>query len=293
MSESPYTDLERPPLDERSLTRALVSPGERAGLWRAIEVVAETGSTNADLAAAARAGAPEGSVLVAEAQTAGKGRQGRVWTAPPRSGLTFSMLLRPTVPAARQTWLPLLTGVAVAAALERVTARADAGDFGSAAAGSGPLRPALKWPNDVLAGDRKLGGILVERSGDAVIVGVGLNVSLRPDELPIPSATSLVIERSAVTDRGMLLRAILREFERRHDGWRDAGGDPDRSGLRTAYRSACGTLGREVRIELPDGRVLTGTATDVDGGGRLLVRTADGGEEAFSAGDVVHVRRGE
>jgi BirA family transcriptional regulator, biotin operon repressor / biotin---[acetyl-CoA-carboxylase] ligase len=308
MSESPYTDLERPPLDERSLARALVKTGEgdgqgerdgqggqgeRDGLWRAIKVVAETGSTNADLAAAAREGAPEGTVLVAETQTAGRGRQGRVWQAPPRSGLTFSLLLRPTVSAARQTWLPLLTGIAVAAAVERLTARADAGDFGGAAAGSAALRPTLKWPNDVLAGDRKLGGILAERSGDAVIVGVGLNVSLRPGELPVPSVTSLVIERAAATDREMMLRAILREFERWYGIWRAADGDPDRSGLRAAYRTACATLGREVRVELPDQRALTGTAIDIDVGGRLLVRTAEGGEEAFSAGDVVHVRGGE
>ncbi|HEX6469068.1 MAG TPA: biotin--[acetyl-CoA-carboxylase] ligase [Streptosporangiaceae bacterium] len=292
MSESPYTDLARPPLSERSLNRALVRAG--GGLWQGLTVVAETGSTNADLAAAAAAGAPEGTVLVAEAQLAGRGRLGRAWAAPPRSGLTFSLLLRPDVPVTRQTWLPLLAGVAVATAVERLTARAAAGDFG-AAAGSTAVRAALKWPNDVLAGERKLGGILVERAGEAVIVGIGLNVTLRAAELPVPTATSLAIEDAAVTDREMLLRAILREFEQWYGGWRAAGGDPERSGLRAAYRRACATLGRAVRIELPGEGVVTGTATDVDGDGRLLVRTDDGmdggaAERAFSAGDVVHVR---
>src|SRR4051794_20233578 len=121
MSESPYSDLDRPPLDERALGRALIRPG---GLWREITVVEATGSTNADLAAAAGEGAPEGAVLVAEAQTAGRGRLGRSWEAPPRAGLAFSVLLRPAVPVARLTWLPLLTGVAVAAAVGRLTERA-------------------------------------------------------------------------------------------------------------------------------------------------------------------------
>jgi BirA family biotin operon repressor/biotin-[acetyl-CoA-carboxylase] ligase len=283
VSESPYTDLDRPPLDERALARALIRP---AGLWREIRVVAATGSTNADLAA--EAGAAAGTVLVAEAQTAGKGRLGRVWQAPPRAGLTFSLLLRPRVPDARRSWLPLLTGVAVATAVGRLTERAAGGDFGEAAGGA--VRVTLKWPNDVLVGERKLGGILVEGRGDALIVGVGLNVGLRAEELPVPSATSLAIEGAAVTDRGVLLRAILREFEQWYEGWRAAGGDPGRSGLRAAYTKVCATLGRDVRVELPGRRLLRGVATDIDEGGRLLVRAAEGGEEAVSVGDVVHVR---
>ena len=286
MTESPFADLARPPLRARSLGRALVRPG---GLWREIQVVPETGSTNADLAATARGGAPAGTVLVAEAQTAGRGRLGRAWQAPPRSGLTFSLLLRPAVAAARLTWLPLLTGVAVATAVERMTARADAGDFG-APTGSRVVRTTLKWPNDVLAGERKLGGILVEQAGGAVIVGVGLNVSVRPAELPVPTATSLTIENAAFTDREPLLRAILREFEQWYTTWVAADGDPDRSGVRTAYRAACATCGRRVRVELPGAGVLHGTAYDIDAGGRLLVRSDDGDERAISAGDIVHVR---
>jgi BirA family biotin operon repressor/biotin-[acetyl-CoA-carboxylase] ligase len=291
--DSPYADLDRPPLNERALGRALVRDG---GLWREIKVIAETGSTNADLAAAARAGAPEGTVLVAELQTAGKGRLGRAWQAPPRSGLTFSLLLRPQVPLTRLTWMPLLTGVAVAVAVERMTSRAvefqPAGDFGTAV-GSNVVRTALKWPNDVLVGERKLAGILAERAGEAMIVGIGLNVSLRQAELPTPAATSLTIENAAFTDRGPLLRAILREFERWYGDWLAADGDPDQSGLRAAYRSACATLGQDVRVELPGSADLRGAAYDIDTEGRLLVRADGGGIRAVGAGDVVHVRGGE
>ncbi len=146
----------------RALRRAVVRPG---GLWRAVEVTAATGSTNADLLDRAAAGAPEGVVLAAEEQRAGRGRLGRVWVSPPRAALTFSLLVRPhAIAPARRGWLPLLAGVAVAAAV-RAVAGVDA---------------RLKWPNDVLAGPAKLGGILAEAAGDAVVVGIGLNVSTEP-----------------------------------------------------------------------------------------------------------------
>ena len=275
MSGSPYTRLDRPPLNERALNRALVRPG---GLWREIRVVAETGSTNADLAALARQGADEGLVLVAEAQTSGRGRLDRAWTAPPRSGLTFSVLLRPRVPVARLAWLPLLAGLAVVRALRGFTELEGAprGRMSDAA---------LKWPNDVLIGDRKLAGILAERAGDAVIVGIGLNVGLRANELPVPTATSLAIE-GAPADRDPVLRAILRSLAAAYAEFGRAGGE---RALREAYEQVCATVGRRVRVELPGGEVLTGTATGVDEHGRLLV-TGGEGVRALSAGDVVHVR---
>jgi BirA family transcriptional regulator, biotin operon repressor / biotin---[acetyl-CoA-carboxylase] ligase len=281
VSPSPYTDLDRPPLNERALNRALVSP---TGLWREIRVVAETGSTNADLAAAAGDGADEGLVLVAEEQTAGRGRLDRAWTAPPRSGLAFSVLLRPQVPLARLGWLPLMAGVAVVTAL-RGFAEVEGIERG------GMADAALKWPNDVLIHGRKLAGILAERAGDAVVIGIGLNVSLRADELPVPTATSLALE-GAPTDRDPVLRAILRELAARYA---DFCGEWFEGSLRDAYREVCATLGRQVRVELPGGApgapggVLTGEAVDIDENGRLLVRAADG-DHALSAGDVVHVR---
>ncbi|WP_235018323.1 biotin--[acetyl-CoA-carboxylase] ligase [Thermomonospora echinospora] len=284
MNESPFTDLGRPPLNEQALNRMLVRSGS---LWRRIEVVAETGSTNADLAEAARRDAPEGQVLVAEAQTAGRGRLGRSWTAPPRSGLMFSVLLRPRVDPAALGWLPLLTGLATATALRRVTGRAASGDFGRPG-GSG-LDVRLKWPNDLLVGERKLAGILAEKVADAVVVGVGLNVSLRTDELPVPTATSLACEDATFQEREALLRAVLRELETWYREWTALKGDPETSGLRTAYKDLCATLGRRVRVLLPGDRTLTGEAVDIDAAGCLVVATPEG-DQVVGAGDVVHVR---
>lgn len=236
------------------------------------------GSTNAELTARARTGAAGGIVLAAEEQTAGRGRLGRTWTAPPRAGLTFSVLLRPTAPASRWAWLPLLTGVAVATAVSRDTG----------------VRTRLKWPNDLLVGDRKLAGILVERvesesGGSAAVVGVGLNVTTSAEELPTATATSLALEGRADVDRTALLEAILTELAARHRAWLAAAGDPELAGLRDAYRALCVTLGRDVRVGLPDGAVVLGAASDIDGDGALVVCTADG-ERRIGAGDVVHVR---
>jgi BirA family biotin operon repressor/biotin-[acetyl-CoA-carboxylase] ligase len=266
--ESPYVDLDRPPLNEAALRRALLVPD---GLWTDLRVVAETTSTNADLAAAARAGAPAGAVLVAERQTAGKGRLGRQWDSPPRAGIAVSVLLRPPNPAAtHQSWLPLLAGVAVVEAVRRV-AGVDA---------------VLKWPNDALIDDRKCGGILAEAvPGGAVVVGVGLNTTLRVPELPRPDATSLQLAGAACVDRDPLLRALLRALAGWYRRWVDADGDPVGSGLREAYALHCATLGREVRVELPNRESIRGLAHGIDEDGRLTV-----GDTAVAAGDVVHLR---
>jgi hypothetical protein len=151
----------------------------------------------------------------------------------------------------------------------------------------------LKWPNDVLAGSRKLAGILAEQSGDAVVVGIGLNVATPADALPVsPSglpATSLLVEGASVS-REALLAAMLSELERRYTAFRDDP-DPARAGLLSDYRALCATLGRSVRVELPGGRVLSGVAEDIDADGRLLVAPASGAPPvAVSAGDVIHVR---
>jgi len=271
----------RKPLDAARLRRAALHPD---GPWREIEVVPSTGSTNADLLARALRGEPEGVVLAAEEQTAGRGRMGRTWTSPPRAALTFSLLLNPAVPPARRGWLPLLTGVTVAAAVTEVTG----------------IRTGLKWPNDVLAGnvlagEGKLAGILAEAAGDAVVVGIGLNVSTEPAELPRPlpgalPATSLRAAGAQAPDREELLLAILAGFERWYRPWRQASGDPDRSGLREEYVRWSATIGRTVRAELPGGQALSGSAAGVDPDGRLLVRVSSGAEVAVAAGDVVHLR---
>ncbi|WP_026211761.1 biotin--[acetyl-CoA-carboxylase] ligase [Longispora albida] len=269
-----WTDLERPPLREAELRRALLRPGS---LWSSLSVLAETGSTNAELVRLAKAGAAEGTVLIAERQTAGRGRLGRTWESPPRAGIAMSVLLRPAeVPVARYGWLPLLAGVALA----------DATGLRSWAAPDGS---GLKWPNDLLVEGRKCAGILAEVADGAIVVGIGLNVSLRREELPREDATSLVLEGAPVTDRAPLVKALLRSIESRYTAWRLDGGDPEASGLRAAYKERCVTLGRTVRVMLPGDVELTGTAADVDSDGRLVV-THPGGREAIAAGDVVHVR---
>ncbi|MEU6623054.1 biotin--[acetyl-CoA-carboxylase] ligase [Streptomyces litmocidini] len=274
-SGGPWSDLDRPPLNTSALRRALVRPDS---LWTSLDVVTSTGSTNSDLAARADE-LPEGAVLVAEEQTSGRGRLDRTWTAPARSGLFLSVLLKPAVPVHRWGWLPLLTGVAAATGLAK-------------AAG---VDTSLKWPNDVLVSvggeERKAGGILAERAGaDAVVIGLGINVTLREDELPVPAAGSLLLADAVSTDRDTLLRAVLRSLEQWYGDWVRADGDPAASGLQTAYAAGCATLGRRVRAELPGERVLEGEAVALDGDGRLVVATEGGGTEAVGAGDIVHLR---
>ncbi|HEU4568212.1 MAG TPA: biotin--[acetyl-CoA-carboxylase] ligase [Marmoricola sp.] len=269
----PGEPASRPPLDRGLLARATG--------WR-YQVVAESPSTNAELGARFRRGERPGVALVAEHQTAGRGRLDRTWVTPPRSSLTVSFLLDPVgVPVQRWPWLPLLTGVAVVEAVRRTA--------GPVAAGV-----ALKWPNDVLCvgdrGDRKLAGILLERvevgASAAAVVGVGLNVHQGADELPVAQATSLALEGAAV-DRTQLLLALGDELGRRVSAWSSAGGEPD--DVRASYLSRCVTPGRRVRVELPGQAPVEGEAVDVDRDGRLVVRTGTGQLEV-GAGDVVHVR---
>ncbi|MEU5717953.1 biotin--[acetyl-CoA-carboxylase] ligase [Streptomyces sp. NPDC020403] len=275
-----WSDLDRPPLNASALRRALVRPG---GLWSSLDVVERTGSTNSDLAARVSGpGAAEGAVLVAEEQTEGRGRLDRRWSAPPRSGLFFSVRLTPLeVPVERWGWLPLLAGVGAATGLAR----------------SAGVDLALKWPNDLLVtvGDteRKTGGILAERAGDGVVIGIGVNVSLRAAELPAPHAGSLALAGAVSTDRETLLRAVLRSLEQWYGRWREAKGDAAECGLQAAYAAGCATLDRTVRAELPGDRTLVGEAVAIDGDGRLVLATGDGLQEPVSAGDIVHLRGAE
>jgi BirA family biotin operon repressor/biotin-[acetyl-CoA-carboxylase] ligase len=151
----------------------------------------------------------------------------------------------------------------------------------------------VKWPNDVLLDGHKVAGILVERietdGGPAAVVGVGLNVGMTTDELPVPEATSLAVASGGVApDRTELLVAVLQTFWEAYTAW-EQGGDQASRLLAESYAAACATVGRDVRVDLPSGDVLTGRATGVDPTGRLLVEH-DGRRTAVSAGDVVHVR---
>lgn len=243
--------------------------------------VAETGSTNADLAADAARGAPAGSVLVADSQTAGRGRLGRHWVTPPGTALAVSALFRPPAAArGRLGWLPLLTGLAV---LDAVTLLAP------------DARLSLKWPNDVVvagAGDPgavgKAGGVLVQavpgaEPGTAVVVGIGINVRTPPEQLPPGTGATSLATAGVAIDRDALLDAVLDRLERRYDAW-VRGRDPVAD-----YRARCATLGRDVVVDRSAG-ALTGRALDVDPAGRLVVRSAGGGTVAVDAGDVTHLR---
>lgn len=209
------------------------------------------------------------SVVVADHQTAGRGRLDRSWSTPPGTALTFSLVLRPALPDPQWSLLPLAVALGASDAIASLTG----------------VRPELKWPNDLLIGGRKLSGILLERvpgrddAGPVVIAGIGINVGMRAEQLPVEGATSLAVEGVAV-DRADLLGALVAGVDARV-----AELAADRSAVLAAYRETCVTLGRQVRVHLPTGGELTGLAQDVDDDGRLVV---DG--VPVGAGDVVHVR---
>jgi BirA family transcriptional regulator, biotin operon repressor / biotin---[acetyl-CoA-carboxylase] ligase len=244
-------------------------------MWQRVEFVAETGSTNNDLREHALNGAAHGSVLVTDFQITGKGRLARQWVAPPRSGLLFSALVRPGEGShLGWGWLPLAAAVAVHDAL-----RAFGVDVG------------IKWPNDILSNETKVAGLLTERlethEGLAAIIGIGVNVSQRSDELPSDTATSLRILGHDV-DRESLLVSILGRLAVRFEQWELGQGEQ----LRTSYLEASATLGREVRVELPSGDAVVGTASGLDEDGRLIVATQYE-SVVLAAGDVTHLRHRE
>jgi len=240
-----------------------------AGRWRQVDA---TGSTNADLvaAAAADAGLPHLTVLLTRDQRAGRGRLDRVWRAPAGAALAVSVLVRvPDVPVAARGWIPLAAGAAMARAVARQLPGHDVG---------------VKWPNDVLVGARKICGILAEGTGslDAVVIGSGVNTAMRAEELPVPTATSFAA-LGAACDEDALVADYLAELDRLLSAL-GAGGEAA-ADVRAAVSGSCVTLGRAVAVSLPDGSTLRGTAAALDEDGRLVV---DG--RAVSAGDVVHVR---
>ncbi|MGI5190043.1 biotin--[acetyl-CoA-carboxylase] ligase [Promicromonospora sp. CA-289599] len=262
-----------------------------------VEVVETSPSTNAELVMAVRSdpdGWPAPSALVAEHQTAGKGRAGRSWETPARAGLTVSVLLRPQVPAEALGWLPLLAGLAVVRAVS-----------------DGGVTAAVKWPNDVLlpAVDtiaglglyRKVAGILAQvvpeaqgaagPEAPAVVLGIGLNVSQSAEELPVPTATSLALAGYPRPDRTDVLVRLLGEVHAVVRRWEQAGGDAAAAGLLDEYTAVSATLGSRVRAELAGGTgTLAGEAVGLDRSGALVVRTESGEERAVTAGDIWHLR---
>ena len=252
-------------------------------LGTTLSIHEEVDSTNRILADLARAGASHGTVVVAESQTAGRGRLGRPWISPRGVNLYASILLTTAQASSAITWIPLLAAVAVVRAITTLAG----------------LSLRVKWPNDVLVprdgGERKLAGILVEAiSGGqagtkAVVVGIGINVNMPAEAFPEglrPSATSLLIETGRSVARAPLLAALLGEMERLHNQLRDHGAD----GIAAAYQSLCDTLGKQVRIELAGSGPIEGTAEGLAPDGALRLRTREGKILEIRAGDVVHLR---
>ena len=267
----------RPPFEAAALDEAVATYPDLN-----LELVPEAGSSNQVASERAKSGAPDGLVVVVDHQVSGRGRMDRTWESPAGAGVTFSLLVRPSVPDARWPWIPLLVGHTVAKSLTALgfTAR-------------------VKWPNDILlsqsegAEEKKVAGILVERvdtaQGPAAVIGVGINVSTTAEELPVETATSLALVEGVPTpDRAEVLLGAVAAIREGLDVWQ-AGGEPAQARLRTSYLSYCATLGQQVRAELPGGDVLEGRAADVDPEGRLVIESAEGPVQV-GAGDVIHVR---
>jgi BirA family biotin operon repressor/biotin-[acetyl-CoA-carboxylase] ligase len=249
-------------------------PARGSGRFADVQRHREVDSTNRVAADLARAGAPDGVVVVAEHQTAGRGRRGRSWLAPPGSSLLVSVILRAPGPQAEGP--PPLTTVACSLA---------ASDALEEVAG---FRPALRWPNDLYAGGRKLGGVLAEVvDGGAVVLGLGLNLRW-PSGVPEPLAGTAVATEDVAgrtVDRDQLLAAFLDHLEARD---RALGSDAGRRRALDDYRDRCETLGRTVRVTLPGGYTRAGVAAGVDDSGRLVLHS-DGTATVLAVGDVEHV----
>lgn len=265
-------DTDPPQAD--ALRELVITPD---GLWRQIDVVEQAGSTNADLAARAATGAAgPGSVLITDHQTQGRGRLGRGWEAPAGTSLAVSMLVVPgsDIPDSRWTWLPLVCGIAVSEGIRRAT----------------EVQTTLKWPNDVMVGDRKLAGILAERvataDGVGCVLGVGINTDLTEDQLPVPWATSLQLAGASTRNKTTIAATVLRAFALLYDTWRSETTSAD---LAQAYVARCATIGRQVRVVLSGTDAVVGRAEAIDDDGRLVVAT-DSGRQVFGAGDIVHLR---
>ena len=232
-----------------------------------VRSVAETGSTNRDVAALAGEGAPEGLVLTADFQTSGRGRLDRTWEARPGDGLLVSVLLRPGR-LEPERW-HLLTAAVALAAREAVLQVAG-------------VTAEIKWPNDLLVGGAKLAGILAESQtasgpqGPAVVVGMGLNVHGGP-----PGAAVLDDLAGHRVGRQALLEQWLRALDRRLGNWNLVSGE---------YAQLCSTIGRDVSVQMSEGVTIEGRAEATDAAGRLLLRRPDGSVETVAVGDVTHLR---
>jgi BirA family biotin operon repressor/biotin-[acetyl-CoA-carboxylase] ligase len=229
-------------------------------------VVEVTGSTQDDLAQkVADKNAVSGDVIATEFQSAGRGRLDRKFEAPQSSALMFSLYIEPARDKSEWSFLPLLTGLSAIFTLTELDPE---------------CAPQLKWPNDILIGDGKVGGIIAQISGDGVVIGTGINVAMSETELPVSHATSLGLQSFAILDRNQILATFLTTFEELFARWQ-RGED-----LRHLYCEHSATIGRSVKVEHPDGSSSTGKAVGITPAGELILE--DGSR--VTVGDVVHLR---
>jgi BirA family biotin operon repressor/biotin-[acetyl-CoA-carboxylase] ligase len=252
-----------PPLRQLAAGSTLVSQA----VW-----LEHVDSTNAEVARRAARGAAEGLLVIADEQQAGRGRLGRTWQAPPGTSLMLSLLLRPTTTMEHAALLPLLVGLALVEASQALVPGA---------------RLSLKWPNDLLAAQRKCAGILVEMPAPGVAVaGMGVNVDWRSVQRPaeLAHATSLSEIAGTVVDRWQLLAVLIGRLDQHYRAWRT-----HPTGFLPAYRARCSTVGRPVRVEQVSGQSVEGIAARIGDDGGLVI-DVDGGEVTVRAGDVHHLR---
>ena len=277
------------PITPQAITMALCTKT----LGRSLHILEDTPSTNSTAMPLAQAGAPEGTVVVADAQTSGRGRLGRHWYSPPGKNLYCSIILRSAMPPDQVSrwlsWVPLLSAVAVSRAIQVISG----------------LRPSLKWPNDILIEQRKVGGLLCESSGMGtatgfVIVGIGLNVNMWRDAFPADLrdlATSLAAEAERPFDRAVLLATLLSELELRYETFLSGAV----SDIKYEYALRCATLGQRVRVDMANqacGHRIEGQAVSIGEDGSLQIIVDSLGDPltrgtpiAIRAGDVIHVRK--
>lgn len=269
-----------------------------------LEYLAEVGSTNDVLVEHATgpdaAAWPDLSVVVTDNQTRGRGRLGRTWLAPTGKSLAISVLVRPfgedgePLPSDHLGWFPLLAGAAMTKVVREVVEAAAAAQPAEARNEEAPSHEVtLKWPNDVLIDGYKVSGILSELLPDArgLVIGAGLNLTLDEHDLPTLTSTSLLLVTHSSPNPDAVLALYVAELQRLARAFIAAGGDPVASGLLDRVTELCGTLGSAVRVELPGGTDLVGSAVGIDTQGRLIVENQVNGElQAVAAGDVTHLR---
>jgi BirA family biotin operon repressor/biotin-[acetyl-CoA-carboxylase] ligase len=253
------TDAPRAPLDRKRISE------EISQYWR-VSVVDVTESTQADLLQLVSSNeALSKQVIVSEYQSAGRGRLDRNFEAAPMSALTFSMYIEPKVDKAEWSFLTLLSALSVREAIASLDST---------------ICVEVKWPNDLLIGEKKCAGIIAQATEKGVVIGIGINVGMKEAELPVPTATSLAIEGSLELDRNRILAAILNHFEVNLQIW-----ELGKSFI-TEYKEASTTIGAMVEVTLPGGDVLKSKAIGITDAGELLLESG----EAVTVGDVVHLR---